>query len=102
MADELEGSELSSLRSSFQAVTNVPLPQRVADAEAFVFDEDQKNEAEVADLRKRLQKLRVVSRAKVTKDRIYSAAYHPEPTKDLVFFGGKCHAQVITRTLTQI
>ena len=54
-----------------------------------MFDEDQKNEAEVADLRKKLQKLRVVSRAKVTQDRIYSAAYHPEPTKDLVFFGGE-------------
>jgi len=89
LADELEGSEFASLRSSLQAVTNVPLPRRIADAEAFVFDEDQKNEAEVADLRKKLQKLRVVSRAKVTQDRIYSAAYHPEPTKDLVFFGGE-------------
>ncbi|OJA08161.1 hypothetical protein AZE42_03594 [Rhizopogon vesiculosus] len=93
LADELEGSELVSLRSSLQAVTNVALPKRIADADAFVFDEDQKNEAEVADLRKKLQKLRVVSRAKVTQDRIYSAAYHPEPTKDLVFFGDK-HGQL--------
>ncbi|KAJ8584936.1 WD40 repeat-like protein [Rhizopogon salebrosus TDB-379] len=89
LADELEGSELVSLRSSLQTVTNVALPKRIADAEAFVFDEDEENETEVADLRKKLQKLRVVSRAKVTQDRIYSAAYHPEPTKDLVFFGDK-------------
>jgi hypothetical protein len=89
LADELEGSELVSLRSSLQTVTNVAFPKRIADAEAFVFDEDEENDTEVADLRKKLQKLRVVSRAKVTQDRIYSAAYHPEPTKDLVFFGGK-------------
>jgi len=91
LADDLEALELSSLRSSLQAVTNASHPKRIADAEAFVFDEKQKNEAEVADLRKRLQKLRVVSRAKVTQERIYSAAFHPEPTKDLVFFGGKFH-----------
>lgn len=31
-----------------------------------------------------------MSRAKVTQDRIYSAAYHPEKSKDLIFFGGTC------------
>lgn len=89
LGDKLEEPDLSSLRSSLQAVTNVPLPKRAADADAFVFDEDQKNEAEVEELRNKLQKLRIVSRAKVTADRVYSAAYHPDVTKDLVFFGGK-------------
>ncbi|KAG1753431.1 WD40-repeat-containing domain protein [Suillus lakei] len=93
LGDELEESELSSLRSSLQAVTNVPLSKRAADADAFVFHEDRKNEAEVKELRKRLQQLRVVSRAKVTSFRVYSAAYHPEATKDLVFFGDK-HGQI--------
>ncbi|KAG1756714.1 WD40-repeat-containing domain protein [Suillus paluster] len=93
LGDELEESELSSLRSSLQAVANVPLSKRIADADAFVFHEDRKNEAEVKELRKTLQKLRVVSRAKVTSDRVYSAAYHPEATKDLVFFGDK-HGQI--------
>jgi len=55
LADDLEALELSSLRSSLQAVTNAPHPRRIADAEAFVFDEKQKNEAEVTDLRERLQ-----------------------------------------------
>jgi hypothetical protein len=88
LGDKLEETELSSLRSSLQAITNVPLPKRTADADAYVSHEDQNNEAEVKELRNKLQKLRVVSRAKVTVDRIYSAAYHPEATKDLVFFGG--------------
>ena len=39
-------------------------------------------------LKEKLGKLKIVARAKVTQDRIYSAAYHPEPTKDLIFFGG--------------
>ncbi|KAG2157168.1 WD40-repeat-containing domain protein [Suillus clintonianus] len=93
LGDKLEDSEVSSLRSSLQAVTNLPLPKRTAAADAFVFHEDRKNEAEVKELRKRLQKLRIVSRAKVTEDRVYSAAYHPEATKDLVFFGDK-HGQI--------
>ena len=37
----------------------------------------------------RLQNLKVVSRAKVTENRVYNAAYHPEKTKDIVFFGGE-------------
>jgi len=55
LADDLEALELSSLQSSLQAVTNAPHPKCIADAEAFVFDEKQKNEAEVTDLRERLQ-----------------------------------------------
>ncbi|KAG2078259.1 WD40 repeat-like protein [Suillus decipiens] len=93
LGENLEESELSSLRSSLQAITNVPLPKLAADADAFVYHEDKKNEAEIAELKNKLQKLRVVSRAKVTVDRVYSAAYHPEATKDLVFFGDK-HGQI--------
>jgi hypothetical protein len=48
---------------------------------------------DVNELRDRLQGLKVVSRAKVTQDRIYSAAYHPEITKDLIFFGGEIFAR---------
>jgi hypothetical protein len=33
--------------------------------------------------------LKVVARAKVVTERIYCAAYHPEKTKDLIFFGGQ-------------
>lgn len=41
-----------------------------------------------ASLKGQLKDLRVVSRAKVTLDRVYSSAYHPDVQKDLIFFGG--------------
>jgi len=55
-----------------------------------VFAKDKKEAAEVAALRERFQNMKVVARAKVTQDRVYSAAYHPDPTTDLIFFGGEC------------
>ncbi|KIJ59193.1 hypothetical protein HYDPIDRAFT_140965 [Hydnomerulius pinastri MD-312] len=92
-AEELSDKDMGSLRGSLQAVTNAAIPRRVGDIDAWVFDDDKKDEKEVESLRKRLGKMKVVARAKVTQDRIYSAAYHPEPTKDLVFFGDK-HGQL--------
>jgi hypothetical protein len=41
------------------------------------------------ELKAELEDLMVVSRAKVTQDRIYSSAYHGDKTKDLIFFGGR-------------
>jgi hypothetical protein len=49
-----------------------------------------KEAAEVTALRERFQNMKIVARAKVTQDRVYSAAYHPDPTTDLIFFGGEC------------
>ncbi|KAL1676964.1 WD40-repeat-containing domain protein [Schizophyllum commune] len=65
--------------------------RRAADPEAFVYSaaESKKEDTEVAALRESLQGLRIVSRAKVTQDRVYSVAYHPEKSKDLIFFGGE-------------
>ena len=57
--------------------------------EAFDFDDDKQEHAELKNLKEKLSNLKVIARAKVTQDRIYSAAYHPEPTKDLIFFGGQ-------------
>jgi hypothetical protein len=62
----------------------------VADQDAFVFEKDKNETAEVAALRERFQSMKVVARAKVTQDRVYSAAYYPDPTLDLIFFGGAC------------
>lgn len=61
----------------------------MADPDAFTFDNDKENGRCVAELREKLQNLKVVSRAKVTLNRVYSAAYHPDVTKDLIFFGGE-------------
>lgn len=74
-----------------QDIAHTAQPRRTADSEAFVFEEDAKDQAEVKELREKLKNLKVVARAKVTENRVYSGAYHPEPTKDLIFFGGLCH-----------
>ena len=67
-----------------------PHPRRTGNPTDWLFEgERDKEEAEVNELRERLQNLKVVSRAKVTENRVYSAVYHPEKTKDIVFFGGE-------------
>lgn len=86
-ADE-DTQEMTALSTTLQNVAEAPWPRRVGDPEAFVFENDKKDETALSDLRERLQSLKIVSRAKVTQDRVYSAAYHPEVTKDLIFFGG--------------
>ncbi len=65
-----------------------PQPKGTSGDDAYVFDNHKEEEAKVTELKQMFQKLKIVARAKVTQDRIYSAAYHPEPTKDLIFFGG--------------
>ena len=64
-----------------------PRPQPSGTYDSFVY-EDAKEEHEVVQLRKRLSKLKIVARAKVTMNRVYCAQYHPEKSKDLIFFGG--------------
>ncbi|PBK78215.1 WD40 repeat-like protein [Armillaria solidipes] len=56
-------------------------------------EEEEEGKSELEDLREELKGMRVVSRAKVTENRIYSAAYHPDVQKDLIFFGDK-HGQL--------
>jgi len=65
--------------------------RRVPDPEAYAFngeDSSQKEERALTEIREKLHDLKVVARAKVVTERIYCAAYHPEKTKDLIFFGG--------------
>ncbi|KAH9842704.1 WD40 repeat-like protein [Rhodofomes roseus] len=87
VAQELEPNELSSLRSTFTTAVQTVYPKRVGDPDDLVIEENAKEKAAVAELREKLGNLKVVSRAKVTQERVYSAAYHPDPTKDLIFFG---------------
>lgn len=82
--------DISTLNNIFKAVTTLPHPRRVGEFDAFVYsDKDKRESREVAELTKKLESLKVVARAKVNQNRIYSAAYHPEISKDLVFFGGE-------------
>jgi hypothetical protein len=88
-AEELGDEEMSALRASLQTITNRSIPRGIGNVDAWVYENDKRDEREAQELRKRLGKMKVISRAKVTQDRVYSAAYHPEPTKDLIFFGGE-------------
>ncbi|KAJ7111568.1 WD40-repeat-containing domain protein [Mycena crocata] len=76
------------------ALQNISQTRRHARDEDTLDSEGETEEENlVSELRDKLQALKVVSRAKVTQDRVYSAAYHPEVTKDLIFFGDK-HGQL--------
>jgi hypothetical protein len=89
LAETESPQDLSKLSKTMEGV--VQSERRVPDSEAFVFDRDggnRKEERLVQEIREKVQNLRVVARAKVVMERIYCAAYHPEVTKDLVFFGG--------------
>ncbi|KAH7107553.1 WD40 repeat-like protein [Auriculariales sp. MPI-PUGE-AT-0066] len=92
---ELSDEELSSLRSSVRVVLDSLHKLQVGDNEKQ-WDWDESSESEHPDLtalKAACKSMRVVSRAKVTQDRVYSMAYHPERTKDLIFFGDK-HGQL--------
>lgn len=65
-----------------------PRPQPSGKYDSFTYEDTKEEEREVAELRKQLTKLKIVARAKVTMDRVYCAQYHPEKSKDLIFFGG--------------
>ncbi|KZT68200.1 WD40 repeat-like protein [Daedalea quercina L-15889] len=89
IADKLEEEELAALRTTFSTTIKTVYAKRAGDLDDLVFDDNAKHKAAVAELRKKLGRMKVVARAKVTQERVYSAAYHPDPTKDLIFFGDK-------------
>lgn len=84
-----DAPEVSALSAELKTVTQALATTRFGDPDAFAFDSDKADEDAVSALREKMQGLKVVSRAKVTQDRVYSAAYHPDITKDLIFFGGE-------------
>lgn len=89
LVPESEPGDLNSLRKTFNGLLQIKYPRHIGEVDAYVFDSGSKRqEREVEELRGKLQGMKIVARAKVTQDRVYSAAYHPEPTKDLIFFGG--------------
>ncbi|KAF9564603.1 WD40 repeat-like protein [Agrocybe pediades] len=93
LAETDEPQELSKLSETMATVSQYEGPKRVGDPEAFNYREEAKHQKAVKELRAQVEGLKVVARAKVTTNRIYCAAYHPEVTKDLIFFGDK-HGQL--------
>lgn len=86
---EFSEKELSGVIDTLNSITTITQPKQIGTSSAFVYDEISQENKEVLSLQERLRDMKVVSRAKVTQDRIYSAVYHPEKSKDLIFFGGK-------------
>ncbi|KAJ3564049.1 hypothetical protein NP233_g8544 [Leucocoprinus birnbaumii] len=88
---EQDPEDISTLNTTFKSVISQPQPRRVGDFDGFEYENDKakQEQREVEDLRKRLGSLKVVARAKVNQNRIYSSAYHPDVSKDLIFFGDK-------------
>ena len=82
--------QVMALTSTLQATLKDAKARRVGNQSEFVYDDLQEKRA-VEELKEKLKDLKVVSRAKVTQNRVYSVAYHPEVTKDLIFFGGELH-----------
>ena len=72
-ADDKESAELAIQLSDLCSSSH---PASVGDAHDW--DEEKPN-PEKKRLEEELKKMKIVSRAKVTQDRIYSMAYHPEP-----------------------
>ena len=89
LAETDSPQDLSKLSTTMGDV--VQCKRRVPDSDAFVFEggeNSRKAERAVQEIKEKVQNLKVVARAKVVTERIYCAAYHPDVTKDLIFFGG--------------
>jgi transcription initiation factor TFIIIB Brf1 subunit/transcription initiation factor TFIIB len=81
LAENEEEADIGSLSAALQNVSQNR--RRVRDEDAYQSEDETEEENFVTELRDKLQDLKVVSRAKVTQDRIYSAAYHSEITKGI-------------------
>lgn len=84
--DKGEQKDLWRLKDTMVNIWPKPRPSGTYDS--FTYEDTKEEEREVAQLRKRLAKMKIVARAKVTMNRVYCAQYHPEKSKDLIFFGG--------------
>ena len=83
-----EEHEIDELASTLGSISKSSYASRISN-KLYVFSNTSEEKAEVDNLKKRLKDMKIVSQNKLTSDRIYSSAYHPEKSKDLIFFGGK-------------
>ncbi|KAG9126592.1 hypothetical protein FRC07_002866 [Ceratobasidium sp. 392] len=87
LAENLETSELETWKILQDKLVEEEYPKHIGDLDLNA--EEAKIERAREDLVEELKKLVVTSRARVCKERIYSVAYHPIVTKDVVLFGDK-------------
>ncbi|KAF8636726.1 hypothetical protein AX17_003529 [Amanita inopinata Kibby_2008] len=88
-----EGQDIGPLTSELLTITHESYPRHVADTETYPHECDKQDATAAKELRQRLKSMKIISRAKVTQNRVYSCAYHPDIRKDLIFFGDK-HGQL--------
>lgn len=101
LVETKEPQKLSNLSATMNAIAQFSSPRRSGNPETFIFDDDKEHQSAVKNLREQVQGLKIVSRAKVTTERVYSVAYHPEVSKDLIFFGGSVSFITILRRLAE-
>lgn len=89
LMDDSDATQIDDFKITLQEEAGSSYARKVGSQDAFQYNEKQEKAA-LSELKDRMKNLKVVARAKVTQDRVYSAAYHPEVTKDLIFFGGSC------------
>ncbi|KAG8976938.1 hypothetical protein FRB90_009005, partial [Tulasnella sp. 427] len=85
---DASAEELESLQSTFSSLTLTKYP-RAAGSGTTSRDDEIKTDEKLEEVRDAAEKATIVSRAKVTQERIYCMAYHPTTAKDIVFFGDK-------------
>lgn len=88
LAEDFEGEDTKSWDTLQHALVEKKYKQRLGSWTPESPDE-KRMAREKDELVAELKKLTLVSRAKVCKERVYSAAYHPITTKDVIFFGDK-------------
>jgi len=80
--DELPPTELSSLRFTLSSLCDTKRP-RVVGTGTTSRDNEIKADDKLNELEDQLRKVTLRSLAKVTDDRVYSIAYHPEEVRTL-------------------
>ncbi|KAG8734363.1 hypothetical protein FRC11_004369 [Ceratobasidium sp. 423] len=88
LAEDFDEEETKSWNTFQSTLVEKKHKQRIGSWTSESLDEKKMAE-EKDELVAELKKMTLVSRAKVCKERVYSAAYHPIMTKDVIFFGDK-------------
>ncbi|KAG8853385.1 hypothetical protein FRB96_008175 [Tulasnella sp. 330] len=88
LGDDLKPAEIPKLRGLLSSLCSKKHARAVGSGTTSRDDEITADD-KLEELQTQARRARVRSRAKVTTDRVYSMAYHPETSKDVVFVGDK-------------
>lgn len=80
LGDDMSTDELADLTATLRSCA------RRDDERGCDLDDALEEASQVAQLKQQFSKMKIVSRAKVTQDRVYCALYHPEQVTSLLTF----------------